>query len=141
MKGRVAVLPAYGGKFELREYPAPDIRAARTCRHTLGAPQPDPSLKPPDVRRGRDHTACARCVGSGLGETARAPGSPAPAGAIEEKAYLVVVVALRNTRGKPGVGGSRCTADEEHGASAGCRWRRRQDIVDVEVSVGSERDT
>src|SRR5437660_11496003 len=24
MKGRVAVLPAYGGKFELREYPVPD---------------------------------------------------------------------------------------------------------------------
>ena len=24
MKGRVAVLPAYGGDFELREYPVPD---------------------------------------------------------------------------------------------------------------------
>jgi len=29
MKGRVAVLPAYGGAFELREYPVPDPEAGR----------------------------------------------------------------------------------------------------------------
>jgi hypothetical protein len=27
MKGRVAVLKAYGGEFELREYPVPEVEA------------------------------------------------------------------------------------------------------------------
>jgi hypothetical protein len=30
MKGRVAVLKAYGGEFELREYPVPDPEPARS---------------------------------------------------------------------------------------------------------------
>src|SRR5262249_61026369 len=84
-------------------------------------------------------TRCSGC-GKRPAETGRAPGSPAPAGAVEEKAYLVVVVALRNTRGKPGVR-STCTADEEHGAGADGRWRRRKDVVDSEITVGCERDT
>jgi hypothetical protein len=49
MKGRVAVLKAYGGKFELREYPVPDVeprhhsRDAHARRHLR--------LRPPHLAR------------------------------------------------------------------------------------------
>ena len=70
MKGRVAVLKAYGGEFELREYPVPDpepgailikLTRAGVCgsdlhiwrgemKETYGALPQGPHLRPRDVR-------------------------------------------------------------------------------------------
>ena len=39
MKGRVAVLRAYGGEFELREYPLPDVEPGGDPRARQRAPR------------------------------------------------------------------------------------------------------
>ncbi len=87
MKGRVAVLPAYGGKFELREYPVPDpepgailvkLTRAGVCGSDLhiwrGEMKEIYGSPPRDLTFG--HEMCGRVERLGAGVTVDSAGQP-----------------------------------------------------------------
>jgi L-iditol 2-dehydrogenase len=87
MKGRIAVLPAYGGDFELREYPVPDpepgailvrLTRAGVCGsdlHIWRGEMKDVYGSPPrDLTFG--HEMCGRVVHLGAGVTVDSAGAP-----------------------------------------------------------------
>ena len=79
MKGRVAVLPAYGGKFELREYPVPDpepgailvkLTRAGVCGSDLhiwrGEMKEIYGSPPRDLTFGHEMCGCVERLGAGV---------------------------------------------------------------------------
>ncbi len=87
MKGRVAVLPAYGGKFELREYSVPDpepgailvkLTRAGVCGSDLhiwrGEMKEIYGSPPRDLTFG--HEMCGRIERLGAGVTVDSAGQP-----------------------------------------------------------------